>query len=576
MASGFFFNGNFTVTPTTASVVDDSAEAPANLTVGNTLCIIGVSDGGQPGTVYSFGGPAEVQAALVSGPLCYAAMKAFAASDELNAPGLVKCVRVGAATPAMLPLNDASAKPCAVVSAQSYGVTIAPPRMMIQAGSTAGTLRVSTAQGQNYEVQDNIGGFLFSATYTGAAASALVIATGVGVLVQAPIGTQLGGLNFTQYTVVQDIVDYINSVPGFTAAVLNGKGQQPVLGALDSAGTGTNVKGATSSYAANLAAFLTYMNGPAQPTLTAVAATGGSGAPPGPIAWTYLSGGTTPVITLADYVNALTILQGQDIQWLAALSGDPAVHAAVDAHVQYMSTVGRKERRALVGPVQGTSMAAAMALPINLNSDRTAIVWPGYYDYNTAGVLTLMDPYYSAAVVAAGFAGSDPGEPMTNKAFTMRGLEVPIRNPTDTDQLIQSGLLCLDTEVTGIKVVRSNSTWLVNNNFNRVEISTGAATDYVVRTVRAALSTLKGRRGDPLIIGRAITIAETALRALAKPPPLGPGVIVGDAASPAYQGITASLAGDILTVSFQASPVIPVNFIGISVAITPYSGTLSA
>jgi hypothetical protein len=215
-------------------------------------------------------------------------------------------------------------------------------------------------------------------------------------------------------------------------------------------------------------------------------------------------------------------------------------------------------------------------LPVAINSDRTSLCWPGYYDYNQAGILTLYDPFFTAAKIAAGFAGSDPGTPMTNKALTVRGLEVKIRNPVDTDALIQAGVTCVAQERTGFKVMRSISTWLISNNFNRVEVSTGAAVDFVMANIRDALDQLRGGRNDPLTLGRAIDITESALKQLAIPPPQGPGTIVGNAASPAFQNIQAKIVGDVLSVSFQCSPVIPTNFIPIVVAIVPFTGVASA
>jgi hypothetical protein len=120
------------------------------------------------------------------------------------------------------------------------------------------------------------------------------------------------------------------------------------------------------------------------------------------------------------------------------------------------------------------------------------------------------------------------------------------------------------------------STWLVNNNFNRVEVSCGAAVDFVMGNVRAALDVLRGGRQDPLTLGRAISITESALQQLAIPPPQGPGTIVGNAASPPYANIQAKIVGDVLQVSFQCSPVIPTNFIPITVAIVPFTGVATS
>ena len=124
--------------------------------------------------------------------------------------------------------------------------------------------------------------------------------------------------------------------------------------------------------------------------------------------------------------------------------------------------------------------------------------------------------------------------------------------------------------------VKSISTWLVNDNYNRVEISTGVALDYVARTVREALEVFVGRKASPITLYEAITTTDSVLRELSRPEPVGVGVIVGDEASPAYRNITAEIQGDILRVWFECSPVIPINFVLVGVYAKAYSGSMSA
>jgi hypothetical protein len=63
------------------------------------------------------------------------------------------------------------------------------------------------------------------------------------------------------------------------------------------------------------------------------------------------------------------------------------------------------------------------------------------------------------------------------------------------------------------------------------------------------------------------------LKQLAIPEPLGEGVIVGDNTSPAWRGLTVTQALDSNRISVQVSPVIPNNYIGISIYDVPYTGT---
>ena len=125
-------------------------------------------------------------------------------------------------------------------------------------------------------------------------------------------------------------------------------------------------------------------------------------------------------------------------------------------------------------------------------------------------------------------------------------------------------------------MVQSISTWLTNANYNRRELSCGVATDYTVRAVREALKDIIGRKGNPVTMALAKSKTETVLAALAVPEPTGPAVLAGDDANPAFKNIQVSLIGDRLSVEFQCSPVIPVNYVTVTVHVVPYSGTASA
>lgn len=574
MASKLFFNGRATSTPTTQTQIDDAAMAPKNLTVGNVLALIGASLGGQPNTPLFFGDPSELDAKLVSGPLYHAVRKAFAPSDQTNAPSTVVAIRVGTATPATLNLLDTAGQVALALTSTQFGLPANSTKIKVETGTSSGK-KMTVQLGQNYYSQDNLARNALSVQYVGAQTSATIAVSNTQVVLCAPAGSVVATIALADAPAVGQLADRISAVAGFTAAAVGGTATTPALNGLDGLPP-TDCRTASLTLTANLQAALEWLNGLGQTYVTA-ARGAAAGAALVNVPFTYLSGGSDPATTLTDWTNALAALQTADVQWVVPLSGDPAVHAAVDAHCQYMSTVGRKERRALVGPVAGTSQSAVMALPIALNSDRTSIVWPGHYDYDDfTGALTLYDPWMSAVLVAAMFSGSDPGTPMTNKTLAIRGLETNPRNPTDTDQMIDAGVLPLEKTSQGFKIVRSISSWLANDNFNRVEVSVGAATDYMARTVRDALDILRGQQANPLVLARAISIAESTLAELARPKPEGPGIIVGDANSPAYRNIRAQLVGDTLRIAFEASPVIPVNFIPVTISIVPYSGTANA
>lgn len=571
-----FFNGRLWVSPATMSVVNDDAMANQNLSVGNVIALIGTSTGGEPNTALSFGSPSEAAATLLDGELLTAVKKAFSPSNEVGGPATVIAVRVNPALQSTLVLNDAAAQPSINLTSADWGAWTNQIKVKVATGSTQG-LAVTTQYATSYYSGDNLYRNAFSVQYTGtgaSAASAAMSITGTSLSLQAPAGSQVALLDLNQLKTVQQVVDAINVVAGFTATVLDGNGTKSALNGLDYV-TSQDVKTALYTATANLQAVIDWINSAAQGYVTATRATD-AGKVPTAIGFTYLTGGSDGVTTNSSWSDAFTTLQTVDAQWISPVSGDPSIHAMTDAHVQFMSTTGRKERRAICGSPLATTDAAAIALAKNINSDRTSLVHIGYYDFDANGELTLYAPYQTAAAIAGAFAGVNPGTPMTNKSLSVKGLERNLRNPTDTDALIQGGVLCVESTSTGYYVVKSISTWLTNANYNRVEQSVGFALDFTVRNVRQALDILRGAKATPQNMARAVSIADSTLRKLAQPEPTGPGVLVGDTANPAFKGITATLDGDVLGVSFQCSPVLPINYIPVTVYAVPYSGSASA
>lgn len=568
-----FFGGRLLITPTVASVVDDSGLANRNLTVGNIVALIGTSAGGEPNKALRFGSPSQAEAVLRSGELLDAVKKAFDPSSQTGGPSEVVAIRVNPAVQATLALKDGSAADVITLKSTDYGLYTNQIKVKVESGSTKGK-KLTTQFGNDYFTEDNIARDAFQVQYTGGQASAVMNITNSQLVLQAPSGTTVATIDLATYDTVQKLVDRINSVASFTASVLDGNGQKPTLNGLDTV-TGQDVKTAAYTAKADLQAVVDWLNSTGEGFITATRAVG-AGTVPTNVAFTYLAGGSDGNVTNTEWSNAYTALQQVDVQWVVPISSDASIHAMNDTHCAFMSTAGKMERRGIVGTAAGTADDAALTAVKALNSDRTSLVHIGYYDFNAAGDLTLYPPYMTAALLAGMFAGVNPGTPLTNKAIKVRGLERDLRNPTDTDQLIKGGVLCVENTAKGYKVVQSITTWLVNDNYNRVEVSTGVCVDHTARNVRDVLDDLRGQKGTPILLSRAVSVTESRLRELARPEPQGPGILVGDAENPPFKNIQADLDGDVLRVQFECQPAIGVNYVLVSIFAKAYSGTASA
>ena len=569
-----FFNGRLWETPATMSVVDDSRMYNKNLSVGNVLAIIGRSEGGEPLKALAFGSIPEARRALRGGPLLQAIEKAFDPSSETFGPSTVIGVRVNPATKSFADLLTADGTPCIALESTDYGLYTGAIRSKIEAGSLSGR-KLTTQQGNGYFTADNIERAAFTIQYSGAEDTATITVTDGAVKLYAPVGSLAADIDLTAFVTIQEVVDRINSTSGFYAAVGDRSAEKPALQGLDHV-TDQDVKTAPFTVRADLQAVVDWFNSVQEGFITAKRYPN-VGKPPAYTNWVGLTGGSDGNVTMAEWQSAYDALQSEDVQWVVPLSPAPAIHAMNDTHCAYMSNIARMERRGIVGMASGSSDDEAIEAVKALNSDRTSLVHLGHYDYDARGRLQLQEPYMLAATIAGAFSGVNPGTALTNKSLKIRGIERKLRNPTDTDKLIRGGVLCVeDTTRRGYRVVKSITTWLNNNNYNRVEISVGVALDFVARNVRNALDPLRGAKGNPQTMALAYSRTETTLIELARPEPGGPGVIVGDDLNPAYRNITVSLDGDVLRVEFECSPVIPINYIPVVIYAVPYSGQLTS
>ena len=568
-----FFNGRLIVSPATASVINDSALQPQNASVGNVVALVGRAAGGKPKTVLRYGSPQEAAREMVSGELLGAVRAAFDPSPETGGPQTIAVVRVDNALQSSGSMKDGTAADVITLKSVNYGIRENQIQYKVEAGSISG-LRVTTKRGNDYYTKDNIERRAFSVQYTGAELTATITVTGTSVVLAAPAGTTVDTLDLTQYASIINLVDRINVVPGFEASVLDSSYNSPALNGLDFV-TAQDVKTAAFTVKGDLQAVVDYLNGPTQDFVRATRVLG-AGKPPAVADWKFMTSGTDGLTTFDDWAQAFEVLQTVDVQWVTPVSGDPAIHALADTHAAYMSDVALRERRVICGTVLNTTDLQAIDAAKALNSKRTSLVHIGHYNYDAVGKLVLYPAYMTAALISGAFSGVNPGTPLTNKAIKVRGLERNLRNPTDTDVLINGGVFCVEKTDDAYKVVKSISTWLNDRNYAKVEQSTGWALDFTARRVREALDVLRGAKGGPVSLQRAISITESALRELARAEPQGPGVLVGDAQSPAYRNISASLEGDTLRVQFECSPAIPVNYVLVSIFAVPYSGAASA
>ncbi len=585
-----FFNGQVLTTPGVSSVVLDQGMLDQNPATGNTLAILGISAGGVPNVPTYFHSIPDARAALVSGDLLRAVELAFSPSAETGAPQSICAVRIGTPLQSSLTLNNSASTGVINLVSTDYGVGTNNIKVKVETSTDGNGKKVTVNKGTTQYVGDNLWRNALCVYYSGSSTYGLVTLNDAAIsLSVASTATTVTAdtFSFDAYPTVQDVANRINTNvgSGWVASVVAGSAERS--SAVFENVTNKNVKGSsvTSTWTTltqHTAAIVEWINSTQEGLLTATRVTGAT-LPPANIAFTYLSGGSDgSVPTVVDWANGLNTLQTEDVQWIVPLSSDQLVWAALSAHLGYMSSIGKRERRGFVGGAVGTTKATALTNAASINDDRVGYCFPGIFQYNDASIFakrtpTLYPAYMTAVLIAAGFAGMSPGETMTNKSIKALGLELALVAPADTDALIQGGVLSLYKDAKGtFRCARALSTWLNDTRYNRVEISTGAVVDYVSRTVRDVVQAFVGKKGTPITLKTVNATVESTLYRFAQPEPVGLGMLVGDADFPAYRNITSSLDGDTLRLSFECSPAIPINYVLVSIHITPFSTTIEA
>ena len=244
-----------------------------------------------------------------------------------------------------------------------------------------------------------------------------------------------------------------------------------------------------------------------------------------------------------------------------------------------MAGVGRGERDALVGivqvdgngvPTQDPPLLATKAQVaeqlVDLNTRHIRAVAQNVVRFNTAGERTVFPPYFGAVLAAGMQAGSPIGVSLTNKFINVLdfGQDSSWNPVDDAEELIQGGLLFMETvQGVGTRWVRNVTTFLQSDNLAFTEGSVNEAVNFTALTVRDALEFAVGRRGFAGTLNALRGIAINTLNLL-----VDEGVIVQ------WRALSLELSGDVVEVSVEVSPTLPINFVRTTLHLT--TTTLSA
>lgn len=204
------------------------------------------------------------------------------------------------------------------------------------------------------------------------------------------------------------------------------------------------------------------------------------------------SDGSSPAA--GDWTNGLSALESELIDLVVPATGDATIHAQTLTHCQNLSAPNaRRERTMICGGLLGETVAYQTGTRIaSLRSARAQLVYPGFNDYSSSGVLTAYDPFYLAAKIAGMHCA------LPDVASSLVHQRVPIVSAETNLSTVQGGAIdqLLLAGVTPVAPAPGSGYWVVDSlsGYNQADatfrdFNKTRSADFVAQYARQSLET---------------------------------------------------------------------------------------
>ena len=276
--------------------------------------------------------------------------------------------------------------------------------------------------------------------------------------------------------------------------------------------------------------------------------------------YVYLAGGTTGAYTTTEFTASLLILEEEDLQLIATVSEEAAVHALIKNHCVDMNSVeGRKERQFYVGGATGEDEDAVKVRASALNSAFGSLCSPGYYQYNDLGVETLYSSAYLACKQVGMVSALALNNPTTSKTMNILRWE-KIYGRTSKVNLIKGGVLIGAKDDDGIYITVRSLTTYQGASLQQNEASIMRESLYQDADLRTRIG--RALTGTPNLGNTQLATVDSVFERTIKDWH-GMGIIVPNG-SVLYSGYTRSIVGDQIVLEYNTWNTAPTNFIFIT------------
>ncbi|GHU24785.1 hypothetical protein FACS1894164_12250 [Spirochaetia bacterium] len=395
----------------------------------------------------------------------------------------------------------------------------------------------------------------FSIRYTGPGSDVGISITGTQMTITSGITEENITIPFASFPTLGTLVGQLNDT-GFLAAVVYNSDSD--ASSLNLANGSVTIPSSTPAlFASNFYALFHVLEqslsvGPGNVEKPV----GGENKMPDVSEFKYFTGGSAGTYTVADWNDALAVLEGEDIQVVSTPSTDPAVHALIKIHCETMSNVvNRRERTWFLGGDINETIEEALDRAHTLNSELGSYCYPSIKAISplTGIAKTMPASYFACKCLGMEIAMS------VNATLTWKSIDVldwgKRLSTSAMERLIRGGVLVGgQTDDNRLAVMRSLTTYQ-GNKLQLCERSMVREDLYMNRDFRRIVSSGVGEPG----VDVSGTSERTALM-IAASDWRAQGLIIPDDEGNNVWGIVIRKTGDKTYITFNRYLVAPQNF----------------